>query len=53
MIRDAYSCVYTDGMTVPELRERLGNRSYLSGLDVEDPRNWQVRSLMPPEDEHV
>lgn len=50
MIRDAYACVYTEEMTVQALRERLGSRSYLSGLDTEDPRNWQVRSLMPPED---
>ena len=32
-----------------ELRAEIGNRSYLSGLDAEDPRNRTVRSLMPPE----
>ena len=29
------------------LRTAFGNRSYLSGLDVKDPRNWNVRSLLP------
>ena len=29
------------------LREIIGNRSYLSGLDVDDPRNWNVRDLLP------
>ena len=33
-----------------ELARCLGNRSYLSGLDVNDPRNFLVRSLQPPKE---
>ena len=33
-----------------ELREKIGNRSYLSGLDTEDPANWTVPSLRPAPD---
>ena len=49
MITDAWIYIY-EGMNEGELRESLGNRSYLSGLDVEDPRNLAVPSLRPPED---
>ena len=49
MIRDAWT--FTRDSACPEsfLAASLGNRSYLSGLDVEDPRNRLVRSLMPPD----
>ncbi len=50
MIRDAWSYCLEGSLTERELAASLGNRSYLSGLDVEDPRNLLVRSLMPPED---
>ena len=30
-----------------ELRELIGSDSYLSGLPVRDPRNWNVSSLLP------
>ena len=47
MITDCYA--YLRGnITEEELAKSLGNRSYLSGLDVEDPRNQMVRSLRPP-----
>lgn len=29
------------------LQEVIGNRSYLSGLDVDDPQNWNVPGLLP------
>ncbi len=29
------------------LRKIIGNDSYLSGLDAEDPRNWSIPSLSP------
>ena len=29
----------------------IGNNSYLSGLPADDPRNYRVRSLLPPEKE--
>ena len=40
---------YMDGPRedTTELRAIFGNRSYLSGLDADDPRNWEVRSLLP------
>ncbi len=50
MITDAWKYIYEDGMTAEELGRSLGNRSYLSGLDVRDPRNLTVPSMMPPED---
>ena len=51
MIGDCYQYVMKEKMSPEELRRSLGNRSYLSGLDAEDPRNLLVRSLMPPKDE--
>ena len=33
-----------------ELASLIGNRSYLSGLPAEDPRNWYVKSMLPPGD---
>ena len=40
---------YVEGPTEDSsaLREVFGNRSYLSGLDADDPRNWNVRGLLP------
>ncbi len=37
-------------MNREELAKVIGNRSYLSGLDVEDPRNLELYSLRPPKD---
>ena len=41
---------YMDGPRedTTELRAIFGNRSYLSGLDADDPRNLRFPSLMPP-----
>ena len=50
MISAAWEFARAGSLSGEELKAVLGNRSYLSGLDAEDPRNWLVRSLMPPED---
>ncbi len=34
------------------LRKLIGNASYLSGLDAEDPRNWSIPSLSPAKTEN-
>ena len=49
MIRAAYRYIYLSEISEQELRERIGNRSYLSGLDADDPRNTAVSFLLPPE----
>ena len=49
MISDAYAFAVEGSLTEEALARSLGNASYLSGLDVEDPRNHAVRSLRPPE----
>lgn len=50
MITDAWRYAFEGSLSEEALRESLGNRSYLSGLDVEDPRNLLVPSLRPPKD---
>ncbi len=53
IIRAARSWTLSGKGDPEELRQVIGNRSYLSGLDAEDPRNWSVPSLSParlPED---
>ena len=37
--------------TEEALAELIGNRSYLSGLPVDDPRNTAVSFLLPPKKE--
>ena len=49
MIEDCRAFAADGAFDEAELRRRLGNRSYLSGLDADDPRNQRVRSLRPPE----
>ena len=49
MIGDCYAFARTRSLTEEELRQSLGNRSYFSGLDAEDPRNRAVPSLCPPD----
>ena len=51
MIRTAYRYVFLSGITEEELAGRIGNRSYLSGLPVDDPRNTAVSFLLPPQKE--
>lgn len=50
MIQAAYRYIYLGEVSEEELRARIGNRSYLSGLDVDDPRNTAVSFLLPPKD---
>ena len=51
MITDCWRFAREGTLSEEELRASLGNRSYLSGLDWEDPRNHSVPSLRPPERE--
>ena len=50
MITAAYGCLFTGEVSREELAEVIGNRSYLSGLDADDPRNLRFPSLLPPRD---
>lgn len=51
MIEAAWRYVYGSNLSLEELEERIGNRSYLSGLPVDDPRNTAVSFLLPPQKE--
>lgn len=51
MITDCWRFAREGTLSEEELRASLGNRSYLSGLDWDDPRNYSVPSLRPPEPE--
>ena len=48
MITAAYRYIFLSGITEEELAGRIGNRSYLSGLPTDDPRNTSVSFLLPP-----
>lgn len=41
---------YGEG-TLESVSALIGNNSYLSGLPADDPRNYRVKSLLPPEKE--
>ena len=47
MIEAAYACIFDRKVTEDELAELIGSNSYLSGLPDTDPRNTQVKSLLP------
>ena len=49
MISDAWAYARLRSMDPAALAESIGNRSYLSGLDVNDPRNHLVAGLRPSE----
>ena len=49
MIAAAYRCLFLSEISREELAEIIGNRSYLSGLDADDPRNRRFPSLLPPQ----
>ena len=49
LIESAYRFVYLSEGSEEEMREKIGNLSYLSGLPVDDPRNSRVASLQAPE----
>ena len=51
MIEAAREYIFGSGMTREALAERIGSRSYLSGLDENDPRNRAVSFLLPPKKE--
>ncbi len=48
MITAAYRYIFLSEISEEELAGRIGSRSYLSGLPVDDPRNAAVSSLLPP-----
>ena len=50
MIEAAYRYVYVPGTDAQEFRRTVGNRSYLSGLETSDPRNWSEASMLPSHD---
>ncbi len=49
MISAAYRFCLEDALSEESLKTVFSNRSYLSGLDVEDPGNYAVKSLRPSE----
>ena len=51
MIEAAYGYIFESSVSEEKLAERIGSRSYLSGLDEEDPRNRSVSFLLPPKKE--
>lgn len=53
LITAAYRCLFLSEISREELAEIIGNRSYLSGLDADDPRNLRFPSLLPPQDANV
>ena len=51
LIDAAYRLVRYGEGSVESISELIGNNSYLSGLPADDPRNYRVKSLLPPEKE--
>lgn len=49
LITAAYRYVYLSDMSREDLTDAIGNRSYLSGLPADDPRNLSRPSMLPPE----
>ena len=48
MISAAYRFLFLGEGTVDTVAALIGNRSYLSGLPADDPRNLTVPSMLPP-----
>ena len=48
MISAAYRYIFLSEISEQEFSERIGSRSYLSGLPTDDPRNTAVPFLLPP-----
>lgn len=48
MINGAWDYIFTGKVDRSSLQALIGNDSYLSGLPVDDPRNRNVASLLPP-----
>ncbi len=51
LIEASYRLVRYGEGSVESISELIGNNSYLSGLLADDPRNYRVKSLLPPEKE--
>ena len=51
LIEASYRLVRYGEGSVESISELIGNNSYLSGLPADDPRNYRVKSLLPPEKE--
>ncbi len=51
MIGMAYRYIFLRDVSEEDLARRIGSRSYLSGLDENDPRNRAVAFLLPPQKE--
>ena len=49
MIGAAYRYLFLSEISREDLAKIIGNRSYLSGLDADDPRNLRFPSLLPPQ----
>lgn len=48
LIEACCAFIFDGSLSLEELREKIGDDSYLSGLPSEDPRNLKVASLLPP-----
>lgn len=51
LIEASYRLIRYGEGSVESISELIGNNSYLSGLPADDPRNYRVKSLLPPEKE--
>ena len=51
LIEAVYRLLRHSEGSVEDISALIGNNSYLSGLPAEDPRNYRVKSLLPPEKE--
>ena len=51
LITAAFRLLQYDEGTLESVSALIGNNSYLSGLPADDPRNYRVKSLLPPEKE--
>ena len=47
LISASWRSVWLDQGTAEEVSALIGNNSYLSGLPTDDPRNHNVKSLLP------
>ena len=48
LIEAAARFIFSGDLSREELESMIGNRSYLSGLPADDPRNLSVPSMLPP-----
>lgn len=50
MIEAAYRYVFEHTLCREDLEQIIGNRSYLSGLPIDDKRNWELPAALPSEE---